>query len=90
MKEVKQGGLPEFRMLLKNIDIVLPDKILKSGSLFIEDNIITDISQQSNLNYSGEIIDGKNNLIALPGFIDLHIHGAQGISVTDKDPNSFV
>jgi N-acetylglucosamine-6-phosphate deacetylase len=89
MKEVKQGGLPEFRMLLKNIDIVLPDKILKSGSLFIEDNIITDISQQSNLNYSGEIIDGKNNLIALPGFIDLHIHGAQGISVTDKDPNSL-
>lgn len=88
MKKVKQGGLPEFRMLLKNIDIVLPDKIIKSGSLFIENEKISQVLDNSINLDSNNVLD-CSGLIALPGFIDLHIHGAQGISVTDKSPDSL-
>lgn len=73
-------------MIINNVKIVLPEKIINNGSIIIENGIIKDVSDK--IVQGSDSFDG-NGLIAIPGLIDLHIHGANGISVTDKDENSL-
>lgn len=74
-------------MIIKDVKIILPDREIEKGSIITENEFITAI-QNTDTEYSGEIIDGSD-LIAIPGLIDLHIHGAHGVSVTDDDSDSL-
>lgn len=55
-----------------NVNLVLPDRILKDYCIIVSDGKIKNIikDKQSNI----DAIDGKGNFLC-PGFIDLHIHG---------------
>ena len=64
-------------MLLKNADVVLPDRVSKL-SVLIADGKIASLEDGS----AGEEIDLAGATL-LPGFIDVHIHGAVGIDVMD-------
>ena len=61
-------------MVLKNLKIVLEDRIINKGTLIFENGIITHIKEGE---YFGDALD-CNGLIAMPGFIDIHIHGSAG------------
>lgn len=66
-------------MVIKNIRLVTLDKVIENGYIEFNDGIITKIGS----NYEGlDAIDG-NNLIAMPGFIDIHTHGSCGIDFMD-------
>ena len=60
-------------MVLKNLKIVLEDRVIDNGFLVIENGLIAKIGEGD--------IDGEDchGLIAMPGFIDIHIHGSAGI-----------
>jgi N-acetylglucosamine-6-phosphate deacetylase len=73
-------------MIINNVKIILPDNTINNGSITVDSGIITNISE--NIQENENSFDA-NGLIAIPGLIDLHIHGAGGISVTDKDPDSL-
>ena len=61
-------------MVIKNLRIVTLNGVIENGYLEIVDGIITKVGS----NYEGlEAVDG-NNQIAMPGFIDIHTHGAVG------------
>ncbi len=76
-------------MIINNIKIVLPDSIIESGSIVLENNLIKSINKESySENTDIKIIDGTD-LTAIPGLIDLHIHGANGVSITDKESDSL-
>ena len=69
-------------ILLTGADIVLPDQIVSSGSLAIRDGVIQDMlpapagrSQWTQIDLSGHTI--------VPGFVDVHVHGVEGIDVLD-------
>ncbi|MFW5856066.1 MAG: N-acetylglucosamine-6-phosphate deacetylase [Bacillota bacterium] len=64
--------------LIKNINIVLPDKIIKGGSLAFDQKIedIYKMDVSSDRQYE-RIIDGQGGYLT-PGLIDIHIHGAGG------------
>src|SRR5215204_5307131 len=69
-------------LLLKNADVVLPDRVVKNASVSVADGKIAAIDGSA---AAGEEIDLEGATL-LPGFIDVHIHGAVGIDVMDATP----
>ncbi len=71
-------------MVITNLKIVTLNKIIEQGYIEIENQKIKKIAAG---NYDGkatDIIDGQGK-IAMPGFIDIHIHGSCGIDFMDAD-----
>ncbi len=72
--------------ILRNASIVLPERIIGHGSVRIVAGRIEQISDQDVGDLSGaEVIDLQGSTL-LPGFIDVHIHGAVGVDVMDATP----
>ena len=65
-------------LLLKNANVVLPDREVRGGSVLIEEGRIVSLDAES----GGEVLDLAGATL-LPGFIDVHIHGAVGVDVMD-------
>jgi N-acetylglucosamine-6-phosphate deacetylase len=65
------------RLLLKNANVVLPDREVQT-SVLIEDGRIASLDASE----GDEELDLAGTTL-LPGFIDVHIHGAAGIDVMD-------
>src|SRR6185295_8195328 len=64
-------------MLLKNANVVLPDREVNASVLIVDGKIAS---------LEGSRADEEIDLAGatlLPGFIDVHIHGAVGIDVMD-------
>ena len=68
-------------LLLKNAKVILPDREI-SDSVLIADGRIGAIGEPSG---AAEQIDLAGTTL-LPGFIDVHIHGAVGVDVMDATP----
>src|SRR5215217_7416575 len=65
-------------LLLKNANVVFPDREVKEASVLIEDGLIVSFEGGP----AGEELDLAGATL-LPGFIDFHIHGAVGVDVMD-------
>jgi N-acetylglucosamine-6-phosphate deacetylase len=65
-------------LLLKNANVVLPDREVQGGSVLIEEGKIVSLEAER----GSEELDLRGTTL-LPGFIDVHIHGAAGIDVMD-------
>lgn len=72
-------------MTINNVRIVLPNRVLK-GSISFENGIITNISEHEICDKNA--ING-NNLILMPGFIDVHIHGSNNIDFMDANAENY-
>ncbi|WP_052131461.1 N-acetylglucosamine-6-phosphate deacetylase [Planococcus sp. CAU13] len=72
------------RLLVENIRLVQESGDLAAGSILIDGEKIAAVSTQPFAHYTGERFDG-GGLVALPGFIDIHIHGALGADFMDAD-----
>src|ERR671917_1986145 len=68
-------------LLLKNADVVLPDSVVKNASVSVVEGKIASIDEA----VGGEEID-LTGATLLPGFIDVHIHGAVGVDVMEATP----
>ncbi len=72
--------------LIRNVCVVSPGVQRMSVSLYLENGIISHMEKTSSHDLKGqaaaEVIDGSD-LIAVPGFIDIHAHGAAGWDVSD-------
>lgn len=76
-------------LLIHNIRIALPDRIVTEGEIIVENGKIAFVSDESIEGFTGERYDGQGCLV-LPGFIDIHIHGAEGADFMDGTQESFV
>lgn len=72
-------------ILLRNIRICCEEGKLQKGSLLFKDGSIERMLDVKETPTHCKVIDGENGL-ALPGFIDIHIHGANGADVMDNEP----
>lgn len=72
-------------MLIKNVKIFTESEVIEQGSLLIENGTISQIasSQIESSQFEHMIIIDGTNLNLIPGFIDGHIHGANGADVMD-------
>ncbi|MBN8234093.1 N-acetylglucosamine-6-phosphate deacetylase [Halobacillus kuroshimensis] len=74
-------------MVIINVDIVSTDCTITSGSVRIQEGKIAEVSTGT-LKSSGTVVDGKGRKM-MPGFIDVHIHGAAGHDVMDATPEAL-
>ncbi len=75
--------------ILKNTDIVLPDRLERGSSLVVEDGRIARIGGVLSEADADEIVDLAGAML-YPGFIDVHIHGAVGVDVNDADAGDLL
>ena len=69
-------------IVLAGADIVLPDQIITSGSLAIRNGVIEDVLPTGAARTEWTVIDLSGHTI-VPGFVDVHVHGLEGIDVLD-------
>jgi N-acetylglucosamine-6-phosphate deacetylase len=82
--------MSEFK-LIKNCDIHTPLRVIKNGSILIQGKKIAKVGQvdDSKIPQETQIFDFKQKL-AVPGFIDIHLHGGGGVDFLDSSPDSIV
>lgn len=78
-------------LLMKNIQIIVDNKKEITGSLWIENGKISTVTEGDMSDQKADVvIDGKGkNWTVLPGFIDVHIHGAAGHDTMDATPEAL-
>jgi N-acetylglucosamine-6-phosphate deacetylase len=72
-------------IVLSGADLVLPDRILSPGTVVIDGGRIVDVRPDT---VSGEHSTSQfafHNHYIIPGFIDVHVHGVEGVDVLDAD-----
>lgn len=70
-------------MLIKNGKVYLKDRVIDNGYVLIKDDKIIDLGTMDFVpEYDGKVIDAMGRNV-LPGFIDQHIHGANGADHMD-------
>ncbi|MFH5834749.1 N-acetylglucosamine-6-phosphate deacetylase [Proteiniclasticum sp. C24MP] len=73
--------------MIKNAKILIDSRII-DGELLIENGIITSITEGESTKVADEVYDAEGNYL-LPGFIDIHTHGAVMIDVNKADEKGF-
>jgi N-acetylglucosamine-6-phosphate deacetylase len=84
------ASLTANQVLIENAQIIAPDGLWPSGWLLIEGGTIARTGRGAAPDdLSGAArIDGSG-LTALPGFIDLHVHGSGGFDTMDATPEAI-
>ncbi len=82
--------MSEFK-LIKSCDIYTPLRMIKSGSILIQGEKIAKVGQVDDSEIPpGTKIFNCEKKIAVPGFIDIHLHGGGGVDFLDSSPDSIV
>lgn len=74
-------------LLITNAIVFTPDKIF-SGWVYCKDGIIYAVGQGETDLKATQTIDAEGQRL-LPGFIDVHVHGAMGHDVMDGNPDGL-
>lgn len=80
-------------IILANLNIHTENKILVNAALIIQDKQIFAIEKSSaalKKYHPAEVIEFPENYHLVPGFIDMHIHGANGSDVMDGDLTALI
>ena len=81
---------PTTTVLLRNCRAVLPDRTAETSGILIEDGRIGSIfDSQPNQSVKAESVIDLDGLTLFPGFIDVHIHGANGVDTLTASANDL-
>lgn len=70
-------------MVLAGADLVLPDRVIERGTMIIHDGRIVAIEPRIVDGPAGATRVNCAGLVIVPGFIDVHVHGVEGVDVLD-------
>jgi N-acetylglucosamine-6-phosphate deacetylase len=74
-------------MILSNLQVHTEKNILKNASVVVRDGKIHAV--ETNKFFSEDVIEFSENYHLVPGFIDLHVHGANGADVMDANVDAL-
>ena len=79
-----------MKLALKGGKIITPFRIIKQGSIVIENGQIVELGEVENVTIPGDaqLIDISGKAVC-PGFVDLLIHGALGRDFSEGDEQAF-
>ncbi len=72
-------------IVLAGGDLVLPDRIVTGGSLVLDGSRIAAVESVSRADAAGAEIVDASQCYVVPGFVDVHVHGLDGIDVFESD-----
>jgi N-acetylglucosamine-6-phosphate deacetylase len=72
------------RVVLAGGDLVLPDRILSNASLVLDGDRITAIESRALVEPAGASIVHVSGCYVVPGFVDVHVHGVEGVDTLDE------
>ncbi len=72
-------------IVLSGASLVLPDRVLSPGTLVIEDGRIAEI--RADTPSGGHAAFAFHGHYIVPGFIDVHVHGVDGVDALDARPD---
>jgi N-acetylglucosamine-6-phosphate deacetylase len=70
-------------IVLAGGDLVLPARIITNGSLLIDGGRVAGIEPRR-VNPSGATVVDASDCYVVPGFIDVHVHGIEGLDTLDE------
>jgi N-acetylglucosamine-6-phosphate deacetylase len=70
-------------MVLAGGDLVLPNHIIPNGSLVIDDRHISTLVSKPSVDPSGARVIDVRDTYVVPGFVDVHVHGVEGVDTLD-------
>jgi N-acetylglucosamine-6-phosphate deacetylase len=70
-------------MLLAGADLVLPDRVLPGASLLIDEGRILAVEPGPIDGPAGTVRVDVSGRLVVPGFIDVHVHGVEGVDTLD-------
>ncbi len=73
-----------MKTLIKNAHVISPDLDLKKANVVIEKGKIKAVTREPVAGPFATVVDVKGKYV-VPGFIDVHLHGACGYDVCDAD-----
>lgn len=77
-------------MIITNGKIYTEKRVIENGYLILEDGLIKSFGEMEYMpKYDGEVIDAKGKHV-MPGFIDQHIHGANGADNMDASKDAMI
>ncbi|MEI5906339.1 N-acetylglucosamine-6-phosphate deacetylase [Bacillus spongiae] len=78
-------------IIIENLKVYTKNGINYSGNVKIEDGKIIAVGDSTNVLKSGDetVITLTNDFHLIPGFIDIHIHGADGADTMDATSNAI-
>ncbi|HEY2961522.1 MAG TPA: N-acetylglucosamine-6-phosphate deacetylase [Pyrinomonadaceae bacterium] len=80
---------PSNRLLLRNASVVLPDRTIEHATILVENGLIAAVRDDTTARSSDVETLDLDGLTVLPGFIDVHIHGAVGVDVMEATPKGL-
>jgi len=85
-------NIPTQQLLIENARLFTPDQAELTGWLLAESGLIRAMGFGNTPDFSHETslhsLDAQGNML-LPGFIDLHVHGAMGYEVMDASSSGL-
>ncbi|MGV8886171.1 MAG: N-acetylglucosamine-6-phosphate deacetylase [Rhodoglobus sp.] len=79
-----------YDLVLSNAKIVTPRGVIEEGWVGIRDGVITAIEAGSRPNVSSaEVVHDLGGAWLGPGFIDMHVHGSDGVDFMDTDEDGL-
>jgi N-acetylglucosamine-6-phosphate deacetylase len=65
-------------------DLVLPDRILANASLLLDGGRIASVDPRPRVDPIGATVIDVSGCYVVPGFIDVHVHGIEGVDTLDE------
>lgn len=80
-----------MKTYIKNLTVYAESGIINSGSLLLDGEIISKIYNEPSVSgiEADKVIDGEGN-IAIPGYIDPHVHGGNGFDVGNATAEAII
>ena len=75
--------------VFRNIDVYTGDERLENGCVVIKGNRIHAVNKEEIMDLGAEVFLFPAGYKLVPGFIDVHIHGAAGADVMDGEPGAL-
>ena len=78
-----------MKTLIHRARIVSPDLEIEDGALLLEDGFISAVMEPGDALPAVDLVIDAGSRIAMPGFFDIHCHGADGHDVCDNSLNAI-
>ena len=73
------------RTFLSGADLVLPDRVVSGQTLVLEDDRVAEVGSGPRSVASGDARLDRPGSLVVPGFVDVHVHGALGVDTLDGE-----